>query len=249
MIIYVNRNNKQFKKVTITDFRKRDPALEFLKAHGFGFFANDDVNLRSPLDSLLQAIHSLPVISQVKLGNLINQAIDPSNSAQYINPKDVTDDNHDKIINDLDQLYIGSNADLLDTYEINIIINFLNGRLSHKHWQSWMIVGGARMNRLAYVWLYNDQKLPINPYKAMHDDEKHNFYGSTWLEYLTTVMFGKVYQIDDCDNSGRTIGHDTRYVRTMRYMRDTDPNDDYLNSYMAATYGMLPATQKRISYE
>lgn len=253
MLVYTNKKGTAFKRITDDDNGIRSD-LEYsdLKDLGFKFHSatyaeNDDDN------DLINAINSMSLKDQIELANYIYHMENSGIKEPYVDPDELSDlkkEYQDELSESVSQdefeheLITGEDGILeplndvyedLTWYEMRYVLEYLDAHLDAKNWYSWQINGFSQGDS-TFVWIYDSKKLPINPHEKFYDDGNYDFYGHDWNEYLTTILYSDVCQIDDCDNHGDVL-HDTESRAVKLYYGSPDE----LNDYMWKMYNMKPA--------
>lgn len=220
MVIYTNADKSQFKKVIVdTTPCDLNDAYEHLREQGFAFYPSQDASDdNSDLSSLIDAINSLPLKSQIKLANHIYSLEQKDDAAVFYDMRNLQHDrekvpgNDDEfktefitgkngILKPLNRLYYEEGyswkypsdfSSKLTEVEIYQILNIVNLDLPNDKWHFWKIPTSAQTGgsttEYVYAWIYDADKLPINVNQSLIDDGKSDYFGDSWDKQLKWII-------------------------------------------------------------
>lgn len=261
MIVYTNKDGSEFKSVSndVNNYATYDE-YQFLKEDGFHFYPNFDLkSAQADDDDLIAIINSMPLKNQIELANEVYHMQNSGDSEPYVDPNGLDDlkreyqeeyddpvsqkdfeheliTGEDGILDSLNDVY----SDGLTWREMSYVMTYLDQHIDPNKWHSWQI-NGYNQGDVSFVWVYNEKKLPIDPDEKLIDDKESNYFGDSWNEYLTTILYGSTCEISDCDKYGNIADSNSRYVVSYEFNEDEYANDSHstdLDDYMWKTYHM-----------
>lgn len=235
-------NNKGSKFIIAKNDRTYGKTMkEDLQEQGFCFYMQKENSSSwhyQDVKNLLAAINFLKGEEQLQLFNIlqglenlpqVNKIADVKFSVDYLNSRTV---------------------DAIGRIEISNIFEFLNNHLAAKNWHMWQLqnyVNDQTAAKVDYAWIFNQDKLPIDPNETFNDDAEYDYNGRTWTEILRNTLYSSYVRLMYCNNHGKSnIDQiDNSWVLAGSHLATADLankcSDEQLAAYMQVKYHMHPA--------